>query len=155
MQTLPIVDRRGADSRLLSTSENEIRQARDWRIDISILKQIKIPADASTPKCSARRNRARPDLRPYDIPTRLTLGQTKPLGEWGAALQFSPLGSRGINSQVVLKIARLTMRIHKAADRAVTVPPAAECTVNALDELKDCLYHVNLFVQKAMADPHR
>jgi hypothetical protein len=75
--------------------------------------------------------------------------------EWGAALQFSPLGSRGINSQIVLKTARLTMRILKAADRAVTVPPAAECTVNGLDELKDCLYHVNLIVQKAMADPHR
>jgi hypothetical protein len=47
------------------------------------------------------------------------------------------------------------MRILKAADRAVTVPPAAECAVNGLDELKDCLYHVNLFVQKAMADLHR
>ena len=148
MQTLPIVDRRGADSRLLSTSENEIRQARDWRIDIPILKQIKIPADASTPVCSARRNRARPDLRPYGILTRLTHGQTKPLGEWGAARQFSPLGPRGINSQVVLKIARLTMKILKVADRAVTVPPAAEFTVSGLDELKACLCRVNLFVQR-------
>ena len=104
---------------------------------------------------SSQEHSARPDLRPYGTPTRLTRGQTKPLGEWGAALQFSPLGSRGINSQVVLKIARLTMRILKAADRAVTVPPAAEFTVKGLDELKDCLYHVNLFVQKAMADLHR
>ena len=154
MQTLSIVDRRGADSRLLSTSENEIREARDWRIDIPVLKQIKIPADASTPKCSARRDRARPDLRPYGIPTRLTRGQTKPLGEWGAARQFSPLGSRRINSQVVLKIARLTMRILKAADRSVTVPPEAEFTVNGLDELKDCTASTCL-CNKATADPHR
>ena len=32
MQTLSIVDRRGADTRLLSTSENEIRQVRAWLI---------------------------------------------------------------------------------------------------------------------------
>jgi hypothetical protein len=41
------------------------------------------------------------------------------------------------------------MRILKAADRALTVPPAAEFTVNGLDQLRDCLYRVNLFVQQS------